>query len=84
MRGIFEQGESRDKGGIADTQFSSSTGKQMRDTDVPVEQPDVEIDLRTDGIHQDAILNDEEQMEEIDDKVGRKKLDRAQCVVVTT
>ena len=31
----------------------------MRDTDVPVEKPDVEIDLRTDGIIQDTVENEE-------------------------
>ena len=46
----------------------------MRDTDVPVEKPDVEIDLRTDGMTQDAILNGEEQTKEIHEKAEKLKI----------
>ena len=53
----------------------------MRDNDVAVEKPDVGVDLRTDGIQQDAILNDKEQVKEIHDKVEKLKVgSRTKCI----
>ena len=65
---IFEQSESGDKGSTAETQCPTSTWQQVRGTAVPVEKPNVDIDLRTNGITQEAILNDNEHWKEIHDK----------------
>ena len=53
----------------------------MRGSDVPVEKPDVEIDLPTDGMTRNAILNGKEHMEEIHDKVEKLKVgSRTKCI----
>ena len=65
------QREDKEKGDTTDTQFSSSIWKQMRDTALPVEMRDFEIDLRIDRVPQGAILKDEEQMKEINGKVEK-------------
>ena len=80
-RGIFEQSESGDKGSTAGTQCPTSTWQQVRGTDGPVDEPNVDIDLRTDGITQEAILNDKEHMKEIHDKVERLNVgSRTKCI----
>ena len=68
-------------GSIADKQCPTSTWQQVRGTDVPVEKPDVEIDLRTDGRSQEAILNDKEHMQVIHDNVEKLKFgSRTKCI----
>ena len=45
----------------------------MRDSDKAVKQSEMEIDLETDGILQEAILSDKQHMKEIHDKVEELK-----------
>ena len=50
----------------------------MRDTEHSVQkQPELEIDLRIDGVPQDAIFEDEMQMKEINEKL--EKLNIGSC-----
>ena len=54
-------------------QHSSSIREPMRDLDKTVKPPEMEIDLRTDGIPQETILSDMQHMKEICDKVEELK-----------
>ena len=58
MRGTSVQNEGwENKGHTLETQFSTGIWKQMRDTASSVEErPEFEIDLRVEGVSQDAIL----------------------------
>ena len=61
-----------------DNQGLTGTRKLERNTEHTVqEQPTFEIDLRTEGVPQDAIFEDEEQMREINDKL--EKLNSGSC-----
>ena len=54
------------KGDTTDNQCSPSIWKQMRDTESSVkERPKFETDVRVEGVPQDAILEDEGQMKDI-------------------
>ena len=56
------------------TDDQTSTRKLVRDSEPVVEKkPHFEIDLRVEGVSQDAILQDEEKMKEICKKVGKVK-----------
>ena len=69
------QSEDREKGDTMDTQFSSSIWKQMRDTASSVQEtPKFGIGLRVEGVFQDAILRDEEQMKAINETVEKLKI----------
>ena len=63
----------RNEGDTTDNQCSSSIWKRMRDTALPVEQkPNFKVDLR-EGVPEDVILEDEEQMKQINDTVEKLK-----------
>ena len=56
----------RNKDDTTDAQCSTSVGQLSRDTETPVAQkPKFEIDLRVEGVPQNVISKDEEQMKEI-------------------
>ena len=60
------------KNDTTDDQCSTSNWKQMQDTESSVEEkPKLEIDLRVERVLQDAILKDEEQMEEVSEKLEK-------------
>ena len=73
MRSNFERGGSRNKGDTTVAQLSSGIWKQMRDLEKVVKPSEIEIDLRMDGIPQEAILRDKQHMKEICDKVEELK-----------
>ena len=50
--------------------MSTSTRRLVRDPEPAVDtKPQFEIDLRVEGVSQDAILQDEEKMKEINEKL---------------
>ena len=73
MRGTFvKNGDGEIKDDTTDNQCSTSTWKQVQDTESSVEEKyQIEINLR--GGPQDAILKDEEQMKEVNQKVEKLK-----------
>ena len=75
MRGTSAQDEDRgNKGDTTDNHYSSSIWEQMRDIGVPVEQkPKFKVDLRVEGVLEDVILKDEEQMKQINETVEKLK-----------
>ena len=57
-----------------DTQCLTGTRKLERNTEHSVqEQPTFEMDLRIEGVPQDAIFEDEEQLKEINEKLEKLK-----------
>ena len=61
-------------GDTTDNECSSSIWKRMRDTAVPVEQkPNFKVHLRVEGVPEDVILKDEEQMKQINETVEKLK-----------
>ena len=56
------------------TDTGSSSGKPVQDPESKVEQkPDVDIDVRVQGVSQDAILQDEAKMREINQQLNKVK-----------
>ena len=61
-------------GDTTDNECSSSIWKRMRDTAVLVEQkPNFKVHLRVEGVPEDVILKDEEQMKQINETVEKLK-----------
>ena len=57
-----------------DTQFPTCSGKLVRGTEHAVQnQLDFQSDLREEGVPQDAIFEDEEQIKEINEKLKKFK-----------
>ena len=53
------------------TDDQPGTRRLVRDSESDVEKkPQFEIDLRVEGVSQDAILQDEEKIKEVNEKVG--------------
>ena len=55
----------------ADEQCSTDIWKQIANSESSVEEPEIEMDLRVEGVPEDVILKDEERMEEIDEKLQK-------------
>ena len=80
---MHDRKEIRDvKGNTTDDQ--THTRRLVQDFEPDVEKkPQFEIDLRAEGVSQDAILQDVEKMKEINEKLESQRWDQAQNPFVT-